>query len=393
MTNSVYIQNAQQATRAMRDAFLKSQLDTLPSLSNDYTLALLELIQAEGHWAIGSESSISLEVVAEQILGHRTKEGYSLFDGRDGARIAAAFVEFLPLTTEHARTLISRSEPPMDRLVTKLMKMNFDYPISSVTGICDLAQTIATKSKVQGDRFITDILNGKTHLGRSADLQSMMFLFRVGLSNEKPSESLLAAVKAQESLILKQLAIGDSSSKIRSINETVKLPVKVLTNLKVAGCDDLLGKILNLRSVDYGREGALSGFFAAGGRLPYTFVSGSLASPNLAPDLRFVFAEALATTPANLHAAVRFVGDERANDNAEVWLKSLGDALVLLGKEGLEFDRKQVVDLIEPIAASIENRAILKGAALASGIDGIYLAAVPSLKEFKGEFIHQELGL
>lgn len=392
MTNSVYVQNAQRVTRAIRDSFIRMQLENLPALANEYTLAILELIQAEGHWAIGNDTSISLGEVAEEVLGFRTKDGYSIFDGKNGARLAAAFVEYLPLSVQHARMLFGRSEVPMDKLVNKLIKMNFDYQLSSNASYCALAQDISRKSKVQADRLITDILDGKTRIGQSADLSSVMFLIKTGLSNDKPSAPLLAAIKAQESEILKHIGLGDSGKNIKAINEIVKMPVGVLTNLKIAGCDTLLGKIMNLGSVDY-TECSFTGFFNAGGKLPDTFVSAALSSAGHPADLRFAFAEALFNTPENLHAAARFINSDKVNSNAEIWLKSLGDAIVKLRREGVKFERKDVVDLIEPLTAAVENKVILKGAALASGIDGIYLAAVPSLKEFKGEFIHQELGL
>lgn len=393
MTNSVYALTAQRVTRAIRDALISGQYEKLPALSHDYAQATLELIQAEGHWAIGSDSSISLHEVAEHVLGHRTKDGYSLFDGKNRDQLATAFVQYLPVSVQHAKSLLARAEPPMDVLVTKLMKMNLEYQLGSSTGLSDLVDLIASRSRTQADRLITDILDGKTQLGRTADLPSMTFVIRTGLSHDKPSEALMTAVKTKEAEILKFIGIGDSGSKIKAVNETVKMPVGVLSHLKAAGCDGLLDKLINLGGIDYKAYGTLSGFSNAGGKLPDAFVSAALSSANHATDLKFVFAEALATSPENLHTALRFIDTDRANLNAEVWLKSLSDGITQLKKEGVHLEKKDVVDLIEPLAAKIENRAILKGAALASGIDGIYLAIVPSLKEFKGHFIHQELGL
>ena len=393
MTNSVYAQNAQRVTRAIRDTFLSGQYDKLPALSQEYTQATLELIQAEGHWAIGSDASISLHEVAEQLLGHRTKEGYSLFDSKNRDLLATAFVEYLPVSVHHAKTLLARSEPSMEKLVTKLMKANLEYQLGSSTGLPDLVDLISSRSQAQADRLITDILDGKTQLGRSADLLSMVFVIRTGLSHNKPSEPMLASIRVKEGEILKHIGIGDANAKIKAINDSVKMPVGVLSQLKLAGCDALLDKLINIGGIDYKGAGTLSGFFSTGGKLPDTFISAALTSANRGSDLKFVFAEALATNPVNLHTAVRFIDSDRANLNAEVWLKSLGDAITHLKKEGMRFERKDVVDLIEPVAAKVANRAILKGAALASGIEGIYLSIVPSLKEFKGEFIHQELGL
>lgn len=393
MTNSVYAKNAQRVTRAIRDCFLSGAFDKLPALSQEYTQATLELIQAEGHWSIGADDSISLHAVAEQILGHRTKDGYSLFDSKNADLMATAFVDYLPVSVQHAKTLIARAEPPMEKLVSKLMKMNLEYQLGSATGLSDLVDLIASRSRGQADRLITDILDGKTQLGRSADLLSMVFVIRTGLSHDKPSDPLLAAIRAKEGEILKHLSFGDSGAKVRAINDSVKLPVGVLSKLKAAGCENLLDKLINLGGIDHKGTGTLSGFFSAGGRLPDAFISAALSSQNHAPDLKFVFAEALATDPATLHTAVRFIDTDRANLNAEVWFKSLGDAIVQLKKEGVRLEKKDIVDLIEPLAAKVENRAILKGATLASGIDGIYLAIVPSLKEFKGHYIHQELGL
>lgn len=393
MTNSVYAQNAQRVTRSIRDSMIAGEFDNLPALSQEYTQAILELIQAEGHWSIGSDDSISLHAVAEQILGHRTKDGYSLFDRKNRDLMATAFVDYLPVSVHHAKILLARAEPSMEKLVSKLMKVNVEYQLGSSTGLSDLVDLIATRSPTQADRLITDILDGKTQLGRSADLISMVFVIRTALSNDKPSEPLQAAIRAKEGEILKHFGFGDSSSKVKAINDTVKMPIGVLTKLKKAGCDGLLEKIINLGGINHKEQGTFAGFFAAGGKLPDAFVSAALSSPNHAPDLKFVFAEALATDPATLHTAVRFIDTDRANLNAEVWFKSLGDAIVQLKAEGKRLEKKDIVDLIEPLAAKVENRQILRGATLASGIDGIYLSIVPSLKEFKGHYIHQELGL
>lgn len=393
MTNSVYAQNAQRVTRAILESFITGQYDKLPALSQDYTQAILELIQAEGHWAIGSDTSISLHEVADRIISHKTKEGYTLFDGRNRDLLATAFVDYLPVSVQHARLLLARSEPPMDKLVSKLIKMNLEYDLGSSTGLSDLVDLIANRSRAQGDRLITDILDGKAQLGRSADLLSMVFVIRTGLSHDTPSAPLLAAIKVKEEEILKHIGFGDSSSKIKSINSTVKLPVGVLTQFKAAGCDGLLEKLINLDSIDHKGPGTLSGFFSAGGRVPDAFISAALSSSKHGQDLKFVFAEALATNPVTLHTAVRFIDTDQANLNAEVWFKSLSDAIVHLKKEGVRLVKKDIVDLIEPLAAKVENRTILKGATLASGIDGEYLAIVPSLREFKGHYIHQELGL
>lgn len=393
MTTSVYAKNAQRITAAIQDSMITGRLENLPELSHEYTQAILELVQTEGPWALAADKSISLKRVADRIMEIRNDNYMTLFDGPSGGKFSAAFIEHLPVTVEHGRNLIGREGVPVEQLVTKLIKMYLEYEVSAANGLTQLADDISVKSPAQGDRFIADIL-GKTEVGKSAEAVSVGYLIRTALSHDKPSSAVQMAIQAKEPEMVRYLTGAESESRKNTFNKTVTLSIDVLTRMKQTNCDNLLSLAINIGSVDYAKSGSMSSFFASGGTLPEQFVVDAVRTTRTPYDQTFVFAESLSQPgPSKFIPALEGISGDQANMLAEVWLKSLGDAIVRLKKEGATLVRADVVNLIEPLAAKVENQDILKGAALASCIDGAYLAAVPSLKKFKGDILGQDLGM
>jgi hypothetical protein len=395
MANSPHPQHLQHLVTGIYEAFVSNRLDMLPGLSAAYQETLLDLIQTEGHWALHSDVTLSLRSVASSLLDHKTSDGISLYahGGKDSKAFVGAFIEYLPVTIESANRLV-RSNCSMANLTAKLMKSYYTYQLGSDTnGLNDLIDEISAKHQPAADRLIVDVLNGKSNLIRGADITAVGWLMRSGAMIDKPSEALRAQLREKESQ-LESLCHGDAGTdRLIKLNTTVMMPVKALTMLKSAGWSSMLEKLISVRSINYSGECSFSGFFSAGGSLPESFIQAALINNSYLADLKFVMAEALIGDSAKFIAAVQSMKGFTANRNAEVWLKTLGDAVLHLQGEGVRFSRDQIVSSIEPLAAKIGDADILRGAALASGIEGKYLAAAPSLKPFKGEFIHRELGL
>lgn len=392
MTNSVYVQNAQRITTAIQQAFVDHKLDRLPLLSMEYGQALVELIQADGHWAVHTDPSISLQAVCKSVLNQKTQEGYIVVGHDTKQDYLAAMIDTLPVTIDTAARLISLPACPVDKLVNKLIKTYFSYPVDHA-GLIDLLTTISTKSKTQCERLLVDILVGKSTFSNPSDLIASGALMHLVAKQDQPSTALKDAIKGREADFLACINMGDPKDRLKALQGVVKMSVRAFTNLKLAGCDASVAMLLNIGSVDYKTETKYSSFFEAGGKLPASFISKSITSASYQFDMKFALVEALTVSDESFINAIKSLPIDNYNSLAEYWFKCLGDAITTARQEGQNPSREAVVALIDTLAWRIDNKQILRGSTLASGIDGRFLAHSPSLKEFRGDYIHQDLGL
>lgn len=392
MKNSSYAQNARMLAAEIFSAFRNDRLEILTALSHDYQQAIFGLLQADGPWALTADKSISLQCVAEQVIDYRNGDKSSLFDGDNGGQVCAAFIEHLPVTVEHATILLGRGGFPLESLVSRLTKTYAEYPRFSGYEIATLAEDISKKEPEQADRLIADFFEKAQSVESNAAIVDLAIMIRTAMSHD-PSPDVKAAIKAKQPLILHRFS-RDTKKGLDSLKSMFKMSVDMLTRIKEAGCDALFPVLITVNGVDYSKKGSMSSFFRAGGELPEKFVSYAAGSSAFASDLMFAFAEALHPPgPAKLQAAIQKIEGCQANMLVELWLSSFCDAVARLKEEGVIPSKAEIVNMIELIAVKTDDKKKLRAAALTSSIDGKYLASVPAFRAFRGDFLHQELGL
>ncbi|MBI6882586.1 hypothetical protein [Pseudomonas putida] len=393
MTTSIYVQNAQRITDAIFKAFRNGDLDPIPQLSAEYQQAMAELIQADGVWGLHTDLSISLDHVAERLISLKTKDGYPLVgDGmRSAPHFVSAFIQYLPLSIQTAQRLVRIQECDLGKLVDKLKKSHFTYHLSSTNGLITLVDDIAAGSQRSADSFIVDILS-KSVFGRPGDVISAIALLKTASMIDKPSAALTEIVGKKEAEFEGCFAGDDAAKKIGEMQSVVKLSIRALTGLKRAGWSSMLERLINTGVIDH-KKGSAREFFEEGIELPKPFVAKALGSKRDQFDLKLALYEALTSSRNSVFYALSFMDGEKGNELGDFWLKCLGDTITTAKKDGLSLDEDRIVQLIEDFSVKIPNQKILKGGALASGIDGEYLARTPSLRQYRGDFVHQELGL
>lgn len=396
MAISAYVHNAQRVTKAIEGAFVGASLEKLPELVQEYRQAIMELAMSSDAGGLHSNPDVSLQAVAQRLLQMRTKEGYAVLNHNLDAEYISAIIATLPIDVQMADALIRLPSCPIDRLCEKLVQTQYSYQIDMES--IRFLSTLAEKNPAITDRVLIDILDGKSQFGFGIDIPSLGAVIKIATTLNNPSTRLLSLLKTRSPEFIKR--IDSITSSLKALSDMVKLPLITFANLKVAGCDDLINKIMQADGMDFKATDPMDVFFKAGGVLPDAFLTKALGSDKFNYSMYLAFLEVLVKPTTEAIEAIEhirpFLTPESSlshNSMAERWFKSLGDSIEIAVRLGYKPDKSVIVGLIEAVAENINNPVILKGSTLASGIDGRYLAVSPSLKAFKGDYVHQELGL
>jgi hypothetical protein len=390
--------NAQLITQAIEKAFVTANLDDLPEMLKLYRSAIVELTAGPDACGIHSNKDISLQAVAERLLQMRTDDGYGLFKPDLDAYYIVSVTETLPVDVQMAETLLRLAQCPINKLCDKFMQTQYSYRIDA--DLERFLRGLAKSNQVAADRVFCDMLDEKTTFGAAVGIAPLAAVLRLMTTLDKPSSRLLSLLKDREPDLIKRFDLQDGAANLRALAETVKLPLNTFANLKRAGCDELIDKIMQADGLDHTPKVPMNVFFKEGGVLPDAFLKKALASDRLTTTMNLAFLEVLVKpTEDALEAVSRlrtFLQPDWAkthNSMAERWFKTLGDSIEIAKELGSKVDKSVIIGLIEAVAENIDNPAILKGSTLASGIDGRLLSLSPSLKAFKGDYVVQELGL
>jgi hypothetical protein len=398
MAISATVRNAQRIIQAINYSFVKGELGGLPDLVQEYRQVIAELAMS-GDVGLHSNADISLHEVGKRLLNLRTNEGYSILNHDVDATFITAIIDTLPIDVEMADFLLRLPACPVDKLCDKLIQTMYSYHLGMDS--MRFLQTLVEKNQAMADRVMIDMLDEKTQFDGGTDPLSMGGFLRLATSLGQPSPRLLGLLKSRSPEFIKRIDLYDQAhNNLKALASSIKFTLTSFAILKQAGCDTLIDKLMQADGLDFKVPVPLDDFFKVGGVLPDAFLAKALGTDKSNYSMYLAFLEVLVKPTSEAIEAIEhlrpFLTPESSlshNSMAERWFKSLGDSIEIAERLGYKADKSVVIGLIEAVAENINNPAILKGSTLASGIDGRYLASSPTLKPFKGDYVHQELGL
>jgi hypothetical protein len=398
MAISETVRNAQRITKAIQFSFVKGELDELPELVQEHRQVIAELAMSGDFVGLHANPGISLHEVGKRLLNMRTSEGLGILNHNVDAKYLSAIIATLPIDIEMADFLVRIPACPIDKLCEKLIQTQYSYHIDMNEN--RFLQALAEKNHALADRVIVDILDEKCQIDAGMAHLSLGGFIRIATTLNNPSTRLLALLKFRSAEMIGRFERHDAAANLRSLADTIKFPLSSFANLKQAGCNVLIEIIMQADGMDFKATDPMDIFFKVGGVLPDAFLKKALEADKFTYSMNLAFLEVLVKPAPDAFKAVARISQFLTpttggshNAMAERWFKTLGDSIEIAVRLGYKQDKGVIVGLIEAVAENITNPVILKGSTLASGIDGRYLASSPSLKAFKGEYVHQELGL
>jgi hypothetical protein len=398
MAISETVRNAQRITKAIQFSFVKGELDELPELVQEHRQVIAELAMSGDFVGLHANPGISLHEVGKRLLNMRSHDGLGILNHNVDAKYLSAIIATLPIDIEMADFLVRIPACPIDKLCEKLIQTQYAYNIDMAEN--RFLQALVEKDQALADRVMVDILDEKSQIDSGRDTLSLGGFIRLATTLKSPSTRLLGLIKSRSPEIINRIERYDVIANLRSLAETIKLPLSAFVALKQGGCDDLINIIMQADGMDFKATDPMDIFFKVGGVLPDAFLKKALEADKFTYSMNLAFLEVLVKPAPDAFKAVARISQFLTpttggshNAMAERWFKTLGDSIEIAVRLGYKQDKGVIVGLIEAVAENITNPVILKGSTLASGIDGRYLASSPSLKAFKGEYVHQELGL
>lgn len=379
--NSVYLQSLVETTKAIQSAFMRNNTDQIPGLVNEYRQLLIEVIQADGIWAI-NDKHVSLHDVVSRILSVKTSDGYEFIDDQTPQAYLKCLINNMPISLDNATKLVRYKNCPPSALVDKISKTNFKY--TDYVELTKFILRMVSANHKDADKFVCDVLTNKIEFDSKTRGEHFRELIMSICNIDKFSPELVSILRSKEGSFIDYLTSNPSAIKYH-------YSTRVALKLHEAGCVKFSNWLV--KDVDmmvYGTKEEVLKLAMTGIRVGSGFIKDALNDKDCVNDRVFLYMTHLVSPENRICSAIE---NDRSEIMSQTWFKCLGMALSEADKAGLSYDRDSVVDLISGLSRAVENKILLKGSVLASGIKGELLVRAPELSQYSGELLEGDLGL